>query len=101
MSYAEIKVQDCYNTCFNGKLCRFLKISSLATKNHALNNKHRGKGYSCCIFRHFSEMKQVSVKSLDIACLLNMFMQKRDVSFFRHRLKNFDAYQLTCGVQFY
>ena len=29
-----------------------------------------------------------------------MFMQKWEVSFFRYRLKNFDAYQLTCGVQF-
>ena len=45
-------------------------------------------------------MTQVSEKPLDIARLLNMFMQKRDVSFFRHKLKTFDAYQLTCGVQF-
>ena len=27
ISYAEIKVQDCYNTCFHGKLRRFLDIS--------------------------------------------------------------------------
>ena len=50
MSYAEIKVQDCYNTCFNGKLSRFLEISFLAAKHHALNNNHRSKGCSCCAF---------------------------------------------------
>ena len=50
MSYTEIKVQDCYNTCFNGKLHRFLEISFLATKYHALNNKHWGIGCSRCVF---------------------------------------------------
>ena len=50
MSYAVIKVQDCYYTCFNGKLRRFLEISFLATENHALNNKHRGKRCNCCAF---------------------------------------------------
>ena len=50
MSYAEVKVQDCYNNCFNRKLRRFLEISFLAIKDHALDNKHRGKGCSCCAF---------------------------------------------------
>ena len=50
MSYAEIKIQDCYNTCFNGKLHRFIEISFLATTYHALNNKYRGKGCICCAF---------------------------------------------------
>ena len=77
MSYAEIKVQDCYNTCFNGNLRRFLEISFLATKNHALNNKQpRQRMQLLCISCHFSEMTQVGVKPLDIARLLNMFMQK-------------------------
>ena len=56
-----------------------------------------------CISCYFSEMMQVGVKALDIARLLNMFMQKRDfcpLYFFRYKLKNFDAYQSTCGVQF-
>ena len=63
MSYAEIKVQDCYNTCFNGKLRRFLKISFLETKNHALNNKHQGKGCSCA-FHDILVVAHVSVKPL-------------------------------------
>ena len=62
MSYAEIKVQDYYNTCFNGKLRRFLEISFIfATKNHALNNKHRGKGCSCCAFHGILVRLQKSV----------------------------------------
>ena len=32
------------------KLCRFLEISFLATKSHALNNEHRGKGCNCYVF---------------------------------------------------
>ena len=70
MSYAEIKVQDCYNTCFNEKLRRLLEILFLVTKNHALNNKHRGKGCSHCAFNDIL-MTQVGVKPLDIARLLN------------------------------
>ena len=46
-------------------------------------------------------MTQVGVKPLDIARLLNMFMKKRNVSFFKYRLNNFDAYQLTCGDNSY
>ena len=40
-----------------------------------------------CISWHFSEVTQVDVKPLDIARLLNMFMQKQDVSFFKYKLK--------------
>ena len=32
MSYVEIKVKDCYTTCFNGKIRRFLEISFLGPK---------------------------------------------------------------------
>ena len=45
-------------------------------------------------------MTPVIVKLLDITRLLNTFLPKRNFSFFEIQVKNFDAGQLTCGVQF-
>ena len=87
MSYAEIIVRDCNDTYIIGKHRGFPEILFLATKMHAL--KIQTESHDIVFVRFI-------VKLLDITRLFNMFLQKRN----EIQVKNFDADQLTCGVQF-